>query len=201
MLASDLGNREFVNPRNPDDLLHVEFFWKEPVDKWESETQGKEVRLPKQPWVRIMNPADKTSIYENAVRDDHKARWPQKWLKFQIDNGQAEGAAGEAFGWKLEEWKGLKENELLELRHLRFETVDQLAGASDGQLQRLGMGGIGLRERARAALRDRNASEFKAALDAKDAEITEMKERMARMEAFMASQPAPRPEPMSQKAK
>ena len=185
MLASDLGNREFTNPRNPDDLLHVEFFWKEPVDKWESETQGKEIRLPRQPWVRIMNPADKTSIYENAVRDDHKARWPQKWLKFQIDNGQAEGRV-EIFGWKLEEWKGLKENELLELRHLRFETVDQLAGASDGQIQRLGMGGISLRERAKAALRERHATEFKSALDAKDKQIRDMEARMAKMEALLS---------------
>ncbi len=185
MLASDLQNREFVNAMNPDDLLHVEFFWHEPVDKWESETAGKEVKRERQVWVKISNPADRTSMYQNAVRDDHKARFPRQWMKFQIDNGQATGGQ-EAFGWKLAEWPGIKENELLELKYMRFETVDQLAGASDGQIQRLGMGGIGLRQRARDALRERHATEFKSELDKKNAELKSMQERMAKLEAQMA---------------
>ena len=185
MLASDLNNREFVNPMNPDDLLTVEFFWHEPVDKWESETQGKEVKREKQMWVRIFNPADRHSMYQNAVRDDHKVRFPRQWMRFQIENGQATGGE-EAFGWKLSEWPGLKENELLELKYMRFETVDQLAGASDSQLQKLGMGGIGLRQRARDALRERHASEFKGELEKKNAELKQMQERLAKLEAIAA---------------
>ena len=181
MLASDLNNREFVNPSNPDDALYVEFFWKEPVLKWQSEVNGKEVRGPRVPFVRIMNPADKTSIYETAVRDDHKARWPQKWLAWQIKNGQAEGHV-DLPGWKLDEWKGLKENELIELKHLRFDTVEQIAGASDAQIQRLGIGGIGLRTRAQVALKERNRSEYTAELEKKDKLIADLAARLDKLE-------------------
>ena len=78
MLASDLANPEFVGARNPDDMLYVEFYWHEPVDKNKSEEQGKTIREDKQPFVRIMRPGDNTSILETPVRDSHKQRWPQK---------------------------------------------------------------------------------------------------------------------------
>ena len=187
MLASDLNNPEFVNPVNPDSLLHVEFFWKEPVSKWQSELQGKEVRGKRTPYVRIMRPGDNTSIHETAVRDDHKARWPQKWLAWQIREGLLEGASGEVPGWKIEEWPVLKgkDTQIHELRHLRFQTVEQLAGASDAQIQRLGLGGIGLREQARVALKERNRADYKAEMEAKDKELAEMKERLARLEALL----------------
>ena len=89
MLASDLNNPEFVGAVNPDSLLYVEFYWHEPIDKWSSEQAtmkaGKRVviKLPKQPFVRIMRPGDQTTIVETAVREDHKARWPEKWMYWQ----------------------------------------------------------------------------------------------------------------------
>ena len=182
MLASDLNNREFVNPvNNPDDLLHVEFFWKEPVLQWQTEVQGKEVRGPRTPFVRIVRPGDNTSIIETAVRDDHKARWPQKWLAWQIREGMIEGA-GDIPGWKLDDWPGIKPDQLNEVKFLRFSTVEQLAGASDAQIQRLGVGGIGLREQARAALKERNRAEYKSEIDAKDKMIADLAARLDKLE-------------------
>ena len=181
MLASDLNNREFVNPVNPDDLLHVEFFWKEPVLQWQTEVQGKEVRGPRTPFVRIVRPGDNTSIIETAVRDDHKARWPQKWLAWQIREGMIEGA-GDIPGWKLDDWPGIKPDQLNEVKFLRFSTVEQLAGASDAQIQRLGVGGIGLREQARAALKERNRAEYKSEIDAKDKMIADLAARLDKLE-------------------
>lgn len=187
MLASDLNNPEFVNPVSPDSMLHVEFYWKDPVNKWQSETQGKEVRGAKVPFVRIMRPGDPTSIIETAVRDDHKARWPQKWLAWQVREGLLEGASNDVPGWKIEEWPVVKGEQVNELRYLRFSTVEQIAGASDSQIQRLGIGGIGLREQARAALKERNKSEFNAEMAQKDKEIADMRERLAKLEAALTS--------------
>ncbi len=74
-----------------------------------------------------------------------------------------------------------------ELLYLRFQTVEQLAGASDRQIQGIGIGGVALREKARIALRNKMGAETKAALDAKDAETKELKEQMAKMQEQMAS--------------
>lgn len=185
MLASDLNNPDFMNPMNPDSLLHVEFFMKEPVNKWQSEHKGKEVRGMRIPYVRIMRPGDPTSIIESAVRDDHKARWPQKWMAFQMREGMMEGTAVDVPGWKIEEWPVVKGEQVNELKYLRFTTVEQIAGASDGQIQKLGLGGIGLREQAKAAIKERNRSEYKAEMEAKEKEIAEMKERLAKLEALI----------------
>lgn len=196
MLASDLNNREFVGATNPDEMLHVEFFWKEPIDKWQSEKQGKEVRGKRVPYVRMMKPGDQTSIVESAVRDDHKARWPRRWLAWQMKEGMIEGADNE-MGWKIDDWDALKdkESQLHELKYLRFNTVEKIAGASDAQIQRLGIGGIGLREQARQALKGRSLSEYKDEMQAKDKELAEMKARLAKLETLLA--PAQKPETLT----
>jgi len=194
MLASDVNNPEFVGAQNPDALLHVEFFWAEPIDKWASEEKGKEVRLKKQPFVRIMKPGDSTSILETAVREDHKARWPNQWLYWQMKEGLVEDGSGIP-GWRIEEWPELanKPEQLRELHFLRFFVVEQIAGASDHQIQKMGMAGPGLRERARAAMRDRMNQQVKDAMKEKDATIAaqgttiaEQGKQLAELQAQMA---------------
>lgn len=172
MLASDLNNPEFVNPMDPDALMHVEFYWHEPVDGWASRVQGKTVKLPKQVFVRIMKPGDQTSILEVPIREDHKKRWPQKWLYFQMQEGLADKGV-QIQGWKITEWDELNgQDELIRnLQFLRFHTVEQIAGASDAQIQGMGIGGPGLRDRAVAALRNHVSAGVKAQIEARDAKI------------------------------
>lgn len=189
MLASDLQNPEFVGATNPDSLLHVEFYEHEPIDKWTSETesakQGKKVvvKLPKRDFIRIMRPGDKDTIMECEVREEHKARFPDKWLYYLIATGKVDGGK-DVPGWKVDEWPELDDQQdlLRELKFNRFWTVEQIAGAQDAQVQRLGIGGPGLRERARMALRERMRKEFAADMDAKDAKIAEMEAKQKRME-------------------
>ena len=193
MVASDLNNPQFVGAINPDTLLHVEFYWHEAEDVLKSEAAGKIVRLPKQPYIRIQNPGDKTSVVESPVFDRHKARWPDKWLYWQIKEGLVEGAA-DVPGWKVEEWTHLNPEQVRELKFLRFSVVEQVAGASDEQVQKLGMGGLALREAARQALRARMGAEVREELNKKEAEISAlreqnrlMEEKFAKFEAFMAA--------------
>src|SRR3990167_10688072 len=137
---TDLANRNFVGATNPDSLLHSEFYWYEPLDQnksdEESVKQGRPIRIngPKQIYVRIMAPGDQTSIIETPVREDHKRRFPEKWLYFQIQEGLIDGGANQP-GWKIEEkmdgmWE-LSEEEVHQLKFLRFYTVEQIAGAND----------------------------------------------------------------------
>lgn len=175
-LASDLNNPEFVGATNPDALLHVEFYWHEPIDKWSSEVEsakaGKRVwvKLKKQIFVRIMRPGDKDNIMEVPLREEHKMRWPEKWLYFQIAEGMEAGDGKNIPGWQIDDWPELDDKEELkrELKYARYYTVEQIAGAQDAQIQKLGIGGLGLREQARTALRERMKKEFAADLADKD---------------------------------
>ena len=183
---TDVANRNFIGAQNPDELIHSEFYWHEPEDWNKSQEQGKMVRGPKIPYVRIMNPGDKTSIMETPVREEHKARWPKKWLYWQMKEGLVD--AGENIpGWKVDEWEHLTKEQIFELKYLRFHVVEQIAGASDSQVQSLGMGGLGLREQARQALKNRMGSEVRDEIAKKDKELSDMKERLAKLEALLTA--------------
>lgn len=195
MLASDLNNPEFSNPQNPDQFLSVEIFWGEPLDKNKTEeasnAAGKyvPVKEQKQIMVRIQKPGDLTSVIETRLREDHKRRFPDHWKRFQI----AEGLLNEDIpGWKIDEWAELTKEEIERLKFLRFHTVEQIAAASDAQCQGIGMGAEGLRIRARQAIKDRAKNEVRDELNKKDAELAEMKARMAKLEQLvMAKQEVP----------
>ena len=197
MLASDLANPQFVGPVNPDEMLDVEFFWHEPEDVLKSEVAGKVIRLPKMIYIRIKEPADHTSEVRTVALERHKQRWPKKWLYFQIENNMVDGAV-EIPGWKIEEWTHLNPEQVRDLKFMRFTVVEQVANASDSQCQKLGMGGMALREAARLALRSRLGVELKQEMDKKDAEISALKdanvamqEKFAKFEAFMAASEKP----------
>ena len=190
MLASDLNNPAFVGPVNPDTLLADEFYMHEPEDVHKSEAEGRVVRGPAIPYVRISAAGDHTSVMEAPVQEQHKRRWPDKWLYFQIQNNMVEGAA-EIPGWKIEEWTHLNPEQVRELKYMRFSVVEQVANASDAQCQKMGMHGMSLREAARVALRERVGADVKKEMDRKDAEIAELKEKMAKFEAFMNEKQAP----------
>lgn len=203
MLASDLNNREFMNPLNPDDLLHVEFYMHAPLDPNKSQIAGKAVYGDSVPFVRIMRPGDNTSIIETPVRNDHRARWPQRWLAFQMKEGMIEGAI-DVPGWKIEEWAVINESQVHELKYLRFSTVEQIAGASDAQIQRLGIGGISLREQARQALKDKYQSAARMELETRDRQIAELTAKVSeitealKLKNIPAVDPPPQPQPQVQ---
>lgn len=188
MLASDLNNPEFSGARDPDSGLYVEFYWNEPIDGWASREASSKaqrnvvVKLPKQPFVRIMVPGDKTSEFTCAVEEAHKMRFPRQWLSWQIAEGLI-GGEEDIPGWKLTDWNELNQDMCRELQYLRFTTVEQLAGASDKQIQGIGMGGLQLREKARVALRNKMGAETRAAIESRDAENVALKERMELMQA------------------
>lgn len=155
---------------NADAQLYVEFYTRD-----SGPNEGKT-------YVRIQAPGDKTNILEQPLRDDHKERFPRQWLHYQIQ--QNEGAASQ-IGTPLSQWhkdtpEDINRDQIAELNILKFVTVEQLALASDAQLQRIGMGGVGLRERARQYLNRKNRSEANAELD-------ETKKQLAELQAQMAS--------------
>ena len=164
MLDSDVANA--------DSLLHVEFFISD-----EKEYKGK-------PFVRIVVPGDKTNIVEQPVRDDHKERFPRQWLYFQMKQNEQEGES--LPGTHLRKWherapEDLTKAQMEELQIMRFQTVEQVAMASDSQLQRIGMGGAGIRERARMFLTRKNRTDASEELSKTRQELDELKAQMAEL--------------------
>ena len=152
---------------NADSQLYVEFYTSE-KDPYKG-----------RPFVRIIVPGDKTTVIDQPVRDDHKERFPLQWLHFQMQNDD-----GPVIGTPLKDWfqdrpDELTDNQLAELQILKFQTVEQVATASDNQLQRIGMGGVGLRERARNYLLNKNQSVSSSELEATRAQLEELKAQMA----------------------
>ena len=170
---------------NADEQLQVEFYIAKDVDpKWD----GK-------PFVRINIPGDKTTIIEQPVTEEHKKRFPRQYLYFQMKQNEQDAPA---IGTSLDVWftdgsGDITRGHIEELRILKFQTVEQVASASDAQLQRIGMGGTGLREKAKAFLARRTRSETENQLDETKKQLAELQAQMA---ALMARKPGrPKREP------
>ena len=150
-----------------DNHLHVEFYVydKEPYKE--------------KPFVRITVPGDKTNIVDQPVREDHKRRFPRQWLYFQMQNNNAEVVGVPLSQWVKDDPENFNDMQMAELQIFKFQTVEQVATATDNQLQRIGMGSAGLRERARGYLTQRNQSESSTELAKTRSELDELKAQMA----------------------
>ena len=90
-----------------------------------------------------------------------------------------------AIGTSLDQWKtdcpdDLNRDQIDELRTMKFFTVEMLAMASDMHIQRIGMGGTGLREKARRYLRNK-------ASEAGNFQIEEMQRQIAELTKMLSS--------------
>lgn len=156
---------------NGDAQLYVEFFVCDAP-----EYKGK-------PFVRIMVPGDKNTIIEQPVNDSHKERFPRQWLHFQMQNSDGIVIGTPIAQWNQEAPEELNRGQLEELHILKFQTVEQVATATDLQIQRMGMGGAGLRERARAYLIRKTRADSSKELDEARKELDELKAQMAELMA------------------
>lgn len=156
-----------------DSKLHVEFY--------ENKTELYKGR----PFVKIMTPGDMNNIIDQPVREDHKRRFPRQWLYFQMQNAGDVVPGTPLTQWHQEDPEGFTLGQLEEMQVLRFQVVEQVATASDSQLQRVGMGAFGLREKAIAYLKRKATAQS-------NSEIEGMKAELAALRALLAEQPAKR---------
>lgn len=186
MLATDDNNPQFVGAKNPDDALIVKFYINPVQNNFESSKQGRPI-FEDVIYVHIAVPGDKNNDWHMVARSDHKARFPRQWQHFE---NRTKGDARE-IGTQVSEWPVLTRSQAEEFRAMKFFTVESIAGASDQNINALGMvGGMSpyiLRDKARAflaaatntALPQHQAEELATA----KAEIELLKEQMARLVA------------------
>jgi len=184
MLASDLNNPEFTGASNPDNILHVEFYSYAALDTWKTNETGIKSYKAECPFIRISIPGNKDLTVERPADGRDAKRWPRQWLVFQMQTGMIANAENVP-GWQLEDWPELGQEQARQLKFLRFYTVEQIAGANDAQIQGIGMGGQGLREKAKRALAERNGAAVNEEVKARDEKIAALEAKLERVLALM----------------
>lgn len=130
-----------------------------------------------QTFIRKMNPGDQLNIVERPMREHDKTDFPQQWLGFLAKSSEDEIVGTPLKQWNFDRPTEITHAQMDELRMIKFMTVEQVRDASDLQLQRLGMGGQGLREKARLYLAGKNQAAETAEMSQMKAELAELKAR------------------------
>jgi hypothetical protein len=188
-----------------DDRLAVRFYQKPDLNEFRSSQEGRPIHDMRD-FVRIEVPGDMTSIVDTYVNEDHKKRFPLQWAQYL--NEKREGSdSGEAQGTLLRDWSLLTAAQAMELKHFKFYTVEQVATASDTQIQAIGMlvgmHPFSFRDKAKAYLAQakdssivmQQAEELRKR-DQQIADLMEAQERMSREFMEMKRKPGrPKKEP------
>lgn len=197
LLASDLINPAFVGAKDPDSLLAVEFYWGSVKRMGGAPALDKDGQPRKIPYVRISVPGNETFMVDVPVREEHKRRFARQWQYWQIQESQGEMST-DFPGWKIEEWTELTKEQVHELKFLRFSVVEQIANASDMQVQRMGPDGMALRMKARDALTKRTRELYAKEIEGRDQTIKDLQEGQRRLqeqvERLIAGTTAAKPE-------
>jgi hypothetical protein len=118
--------------------------------------------------VKIYISGDSHNVIDTLVREDHKQRFPHQWQNYMNKNGNDPHLSGTP----LSQWPLITISQAEELKALKFFTVENVAAASDAQLQRLGMA-AGMSPHA---FRDRAVNFLRVARD--EADVTKNEEQI-----------------------
>ena len=160
-----------------DSRLQVRFY-KRPVQQ-EHETQEAGRPIFKEfDFVHICVAGDTLTEIDTYVLNSHKQRFPQQWANYQNRVGANDD---QIIGTPVSEWPLVSKSQAEELRAMKFHTVESIAGASDQQLQRMGMAAgmspYAFRDKAKAFL---NLATTAAETDKRESEINALKQELAK---------------------
>src|SRR5215472_14846035 len=157
-----------------DAKLHPEFYIYDNKDNPKDPHNGL-------PYIRLNIPGDQLNRPERLVRESDKRRFPRAWFSFQMERSEADIVGTSLLQWQRERPGDLTDGQLTELAILKFQTVEQLAAATDNQLTRIAIGGAGLRIKAQSFLAAKNAQISGAELQKTKDELAEVKAMMERL--------------------
>lgn len=196
--------------KNPDSALHVRFQMITVYQTYDSENAllpDGETPNPRYtgnpvykdiPHIEITTPGGQNRIVQ-PVRADHKARFKRQWDMFVMSQGDSE----QIVGTPLSQWPAISRSRAEELRAMKFFVIEQIAEASDQQVQGIGMDGITLRQRAQQFLKtakdtaivDKQSAELAAKQKQLDEQASQIKALQEQMLAFMTNKPAVEAQP------
>lgn len=130
----------------------------------------------KVPYVEIIAPGNDKEIMNRAVKEEDKLRWPEQWRRF------TEGHEEQAFdGMPISEWPMADVHLERTLRESNIFTVEQLAEVADVNIQMLGPGMMGLKNKARKWVKDKSGQNEE--LQKAKSELAELREMVEKLQA------------------
>lgn len=168
-----------------DAVLAVRFYSKEYELTYQTGLEGRPI-YEMRDYVRIEVPGNQLSIIDTLANEDHKRRFPIQWAQYQNSKGNGQEVVQ---GTLMRDWSILNAAQVKELEHYRFYTVEQVANASDLQLQTIGMvagmSPVAFRDKARAYLSNAKGTavvmQQAEELARRDAQIQAQNDRMREM--------------------
>ena len=183
---------------NPDSRLNVKFYQRAIQNDFKTALEGRPI-MEMRDFIIIEVPGDNLTVIDTFAVDEHKQRFPIQWARYQNEKTD-----GDIEGTLLHDWPVLNSAIAAELKHFKFYTVEQVAAASDAQLNTLGMAAgmspLALRDKAKAYL---GSAKDTALVQQQADELSKRDAVIARMEAQIAelAQQANKPKAMPKKAK
>lgn len=166
---------------NPDSRLNVKFYQKAVQNNFKTANEGRPI-MEMRDFVLIEVPGNNTLVIDTYAHEEHKKRFPIQWARYQNEKTD-----GDIEGTLLHDWPVLNSAVAAELKHFKFYTVEQIAQASDAQLNTLGMAAgmspFALRDKAKAFLSSAKDTAF---VQQQAEELSKRDEIIARMEAQIA---------------
>ena len=162
-----------------DSRLQVRFY-KRPVHQEQDSLAAGRPIFKEFDFVHICVAGDTLTEIDTYALANHKQRFPIQWANYQNRQGANDE---EVVGTPVSEWPIVSKSQAEELRAMKFHTVESIAGASDQQLQRMGMAAgmspYAFRDKAKAFL---NLATNAAETDKRESEINSLKEELAKKE-------------------
>ena len=192
MLASDMNNPQFLGAVDPDAVMIARFYKRAVQNRFLSRKESRPIFEDK--IFCEYYPAGNTLLRMDVpAHEAHKMRFAKQWAYYVT----TQGGDSREVGTPLTAWPLLSPADVENLRGMKYNTVENIAAASDGQLQTMGMGVAGmaphiLRTRAQAFL----AAAQDTALPQKQAEdIEALKKQVAELTAALQAQAQPHRKP------
>lgn len=144
-----LGQSSYVRANSGADMSRVypRFFMDSIQDQAASEREGRPI-FKDEERVEVIFPGNQFNKPVFKVTQEHKDRWPDEYKAFKSGQEMALN------GTPLEQWPLLKRAQVLEMKAIGFRTVEEIAAMSDLAVQRIGMGGLRMKQLAEAYLED-----------------------------------------------
>ena len=162
---------------NADSRLQVRFYRKPVHQEQESMDAGRPI-YKEFDFVHICVAGDTLTEIDTYALQQHRQRFPIQWANYMNRVGANDE---EVVGTPVAEWPLVSKSQAEELRAIKFFTVEAIAGASDQQLQRMGMAAgmspFAFRDKAKAFL---NLATTSAETDKRESEINALKEELAK---------------------
>lgn len=132
--------------QGPDAALYVRFYSSPQLNKAMTEKEGRPIYEDRD-FVEIRRPGSPHPLFEGEAREKDKVRFPAQWNAYKNKGDQ------NVVGTRIEFWPQVNTVQVATLKYLNIFTVEQLAAADDLAIQKIGMGGRELHEKAKVYLK------------------------------------------------